>query len=83
MVIHSYLYYRLDESIISDDTWQKWANELVDLQKNHPECCTIGCFDVEFKDWTGATGMHLPATGDIRWKAEYLLRVYRGIVSTA
>ena len=33
MLVHSYLYYKLDNPIIDDDTWQKWANELAELQR--------------------------------------------------
>ena len=41
MLVHSYLYYRLDKPIISDDTWQKWANELAELQRENPFDCKI------------------------------------------
>ena len=57
MMVHSYLYYVLGVSIITDDQWQSWANELVVLQRDHPQ--PIGFFDDEFSDWTGDTGMHL------------------------
>lgn len=57
MMVHSYLYYVMDENVIDDDTWQRWADELVELQKQKK---VIGFYDKEFADWTGATGMHLP-----------------------
>ena len=60
MLVHSRIYYVLDENIVSDDTWQKWANELRDLQKQYPEYCKIGFFDKEFSDWNGDTGAMLP-----------------------
>lgn len=60
MLIHSYLYYVADDPIVSDDDWQKWANDLTDLQKKYPRESKIGFFDGEFSDWTGDTGMHLP-----------------------
>ena len=60
MLVHSRIYYILDENIVSDDTWQKWANELRDLQKQYPEYCKIGFFDKEFSDWNGDTGAMLP-----------------------
>ena len=71
MLIHSYLYYHLDTSIISDDQWQAWANELVDLQKQYPNECTY--YNKSFKDWDGSTGMHLPTDVWIRQKAQQLL----------
>lgn len=33
MLVHSYIYYKLNDNIISDSTWSKWAVELADLQK--------------------------------------------------
>ena len=58
MLVHSYIYYELDDNIVSDHKWQKWADELVKLQIEHP--ADIGFYDKEFKGWTGAGGSHLP-----------------------
>lgn len=60
MLIHSCLYYEMDDSIVSDHEWQMWADELEKLQSEHKDCCAIGFFDFEFRDWSGATGNHLP-----------------------
>ena len=60
MLIHSCLYYELNESIISDHQWQAWADELAELQREHPDKCFIGFYDEEFKDWDGSSGYHLP-----------------------
>lgn len=60
MLVHSYIYYVLDDNMISDDKWQQWANELRDLQKQYPEYCKIGFFDREFATWNGDTGAMLP-----------------------
>jgi len=57
MLLHSYLYYVIDDTIISDDKWQQWADELVELQKQKSD---IGFYDDAFRDWSGSTGMHLP-----------------------
>jgi hypothetical protein len=35
-LVHSFLYYVLDESIISDATYDKWCVELVELQRKYP-----------------------------------------------
>ena len=32
MLIHSCIYYEMNTNIVSDDTWQKWADELESLQ---------------------------------------------------
>ena len=70
MLIHSYLYYVADNPIIDDDTWQRWADELTELQKQK---MTIGFYDEAFADWSGATGMHLPTDGWVSAKAEKML----------
>jgi NAD-dependent DNA ligase len=60
MLIHSCIYYELNETVVDDHTWQRWADELEQLQKQNPELLVIDFFDHEFKDWDGATGAHLP-----------------------
>ncbi|QVW28579.1 putative DNA ligase [Erwinia phage pEa_SNUABM_8] len=59
MIIHSVIYYRMDDSIISDYTWQDWANELRDVQNRWPELKAMGYHDDLFEEWDGSTGMHL------------------------
>lgn len=60
MLVHSFLYYSLDDPIWTDDKWQQVADELTRLQEANPSCCKIGFYDKEFLGWTGDTGMHLP-----------------------
>lgn len=72
MLVHSYLYYTLDSPIISDDAWQKKAQQLVNLQKKFKK--HINFYDKEFKDWDGSTGMHLPADSWVVAKGNQLLR---------
>ncbi len=60
MLIHSCIYYELNDNIISDHQWQAWADELEQLQLKHPEHMNIGFYDWEFRNWDGATGNHLP-----------------------
>ena len=57
MLVHSYLYYVLDENVIDDAKWQQWADELSELQSQKK---VIGFYDEAFSDWSGATGSHLP-----------------------
>ena len=78
MLVHSYLYYRLDQPIIDDDTWQKWANELAELQRENPFDCNINFYDDSFKDWNGDTGFHLPLYDvKVSRKAEQILNIYK------
>lgn len=58
MLVHSFIYYDLDDSAVSDHQWQAWADELRELQSQFGE--VIGYYDEDFKGWTGDTGCHLP-----------------------
>lgn len=76
MLIHSCIYYELDDNIISDHKWQRWADELEVLQRENPDCCKLDFYDWNFKDWTGATGNHLPhrdpwVNAQARWLLNY------------
>lgn len=72
MLVHSYLYYHLDTPIVNDSTWQRWANELRDLQCEFGT--EFGFYDDAFSDWTGDTGMHLPRDSWVSGKAMQLYR---------
>ena len=58
MLIHSCIYYEMDDNIVDDHRWQQWADELVTMQMMHGH--EFGFYDAEFRDWSGATGCHLP-----------------------
>lgn len=60
MLVHSYIYYELNDNIISDSTWSKWAVELADLQNKYPEIAKTVEWSEAFKDWDGSTGAFLP-----------------------
>lgn len=76
VLVHSYLYYRLDTNIIDDATFDRWARELVRLQNEFPEEAAATVFADVFRDFEGSTGFHLPL-GDpsIAATAELLLRI--------
>ncbi len=77
MIVHSYIYYRMDENIISDDAWQNMANDLVEIQSMFPE--PIGFYDELFSDWDASTGSHLVYIDEDYWiaKARYLIRLFK------
>lgn len=75
MIVHSYIYYVMDSTLVSDHQWQAWANELTELQKQKKN---IGFYDKVFKDWDGSTGMHLHSEIKDDWvrqKAIYLMTI--------
>lgn len=75
MLVHSYLYYALDNPIVSDATWQRWANELAIMQRNHPNL-VLHFYDDDFKDWDGSTGYHLPQYPWVVDRGQHLLHLH-------
>jgi hypothetical protein len=77
MLVHSFIYYRLGTSIISDATFDRWAYELRDLQRSYPEIAAACPFAAEFAGWDGTTGFNLPLYGEwLERKAAQLLRYH-------
>lgn len=62
MLVHSCLYYHLNQNIISDKQWDAWARELRDLQNQYPEISKQVTLYEYFKDWDASTGAFLPIT---------------------
>lgn len=57
LLVHSIIYYRLNESLIPDKKWTEWALELEQLTKEYPQ----NAFLAEgFKDFDHSTGYNLP-----------------------
>ena len=73
--VHSVIYYHLDaEPLITDATFDKWSEELVKLNLEHPDLIKQGDKWELFEDWTGTTGMHLPVNDRVVSLANHLLR---------
>jgi hypothetical protein len=60
ILVHSVIYYRFNDSLISDQTWSKWAVELEALQKEYPEIAEMLPWSDEFRDFNHSTGYNLP-----------------------
>ena len=60
LLVHSIIYYRLDESIITDEEWARWALELEELTKEYPHIAQNAFLAKEFKDFDHSTGYNLP-----------------------
>ena len=73
MLLHSCIYYHLNDSVVSDHQWQAWANELAELQAASPAAVDIGFYDEHFATWDGSTGYHLPVDPGILDSAQRLL----------
>ena len=58
--IHSIIYYELNDNVVSDIQWAKWANQLVELQRKYPGLSkSLPHYDI-FKDFDPSTGYDLP-----------------------
>ena len=79
MLIHSCLYYELNDSVMSDNEWQRLADELTELQTKYPDECAMNFYDQWFENWDGSTGYHLPLRDPwVYGKAQYMSKLYKG-----
>lgn len=75
ILVHSAIYYNLNSNIITDETWSKWAMELVNLQHSHPDIAEKCVYHEAFRDFDGSTGFDLPLRDPwVMGRAERLLR---------
>ena len=51
ILVHSIIYYKMDDNLISDSTWSAWATELEELQKKYPDIAAKVPYAEEFKDF--------------------------------
>lgn len=79
MLVHSFLYYELDSPIISDHQWMEWAQELVALQKAHPDLVAKVVFADAFEGFDGSTGCDLPYNTEQIANIAYRLLEYEGM----
>ena len=75
LLVHSRIYYVLNNNIISDKQFDEFAKELVQLQKDYPQISKDVIFYDAFKNWDGTTGFDLPLEDPwVVQKANQLLR---------
>lgn len=78
MLVHSFLYYELGESVVSDYHFDMWAQELVVLQESYPHQSSQAPYHDEFKDFDGSSGFDLPYDRpEIQERAYRLLESHR------
>lgn len=75
LIVHSVIYYRMNDNIIDDSTWSEWAMELVELQHRYPEIAANCPFSDDFKGFDGSTGFNLPL--DDPWAVDLATRLVR------
>ena len=64
ILLHSYIYYKLYDSVIEDCIFDSYCQELVRINED------CGYYDEEFKDFDGSTGYHLPHDAEIEQMAK-------------
>lgn len=74
ILVHSCIYYKLHTNLVEDYQWDRWARELVELQKAYPHISEkVRLYDA-FADFDASTGFDLPI--DEEWvirKAKWLI----------
>lgn len=60
LLVHSIIYYRFNDNIISDSTWSKWALELEHLQEQYPDIAAVCPRAKDFELFDHSTGYDLP-----------------------
>jgi hypothetical protein len=61
VLVHSFLYYRMNTSIVSDTQYDGWARELAELQEKYPDIAAEVDYAEYFKDFgESVTGFDLP-----------------------
>jgi len=60
LLVHSFLYYQLNENIISDHVFDLWSKELAKAIIEHPDIFSKSVYAAEFKNFDGSSGYDLP-----------------------
>lgn len=60
LLVHSIIYYKLNDNLISDSQWTEWAVELEELQSKYPDIAAEGYHAKEFEKFDHSTGFNLP-----------------------
>lgn len=60
ILVHSVIYYKMNDNLISDTTWSVWATELEELQAKYPGIAAKVPYAKEFEGFDHSTGMNLP-----------------------
>ncbi|MCG0050749.1 DNA ligase LigA-related protein [Priestia aryabhattai] len=60
MLVHSFLYHQLNDSLIDDYTFDRWCKELVELQLKYSRESLQVVYANDFKDFDGSSGYNLP-----------------------
>ena len=69
VIVHSYIYYELDNNVLTDKEYDTMARELSRLREEHPDLWKNSYYYKQFgDDYNGATGFNLYHELDDRQK---------------
>lgn len=60
LLVHSCLYYRMNQNIVSDYDFDLWAKQLVEMMEQEPVIFSESVYYADFKTFDGSTGHDLP-----------------------
>lgn len=60
VLVHSFIYYQLNDSIIEDYTFDRWSKDIVMMRRQYPEEFAQTFYADAFKDFDGSSGYDLP-----------------------
>lgn len=77
ILVHSVIYYKMNDNLIADSTWSKWAVELADLQEKYPEIAKRAPYAEAFEDFDPSSGYNLPLDDPWAINKAHQLLAYR------
>ncbi len=75
ILVHSFMYYELDQSVLPDWKYDGNSKQLVELIKTAPDAFRQSRYYKYFYDFNGSTGYHL--TSRVKKDQELYKKVYR------
>ncbi|PDY93235.1 hypothetical protein CON09_08390 [Bacillus anthracis] len=77
ILVHSFLYYQLNENIISDSDFDKWSKELYEAMKENPDVAKRSVYYKDFLEFDGSSGYDLPyANPEVQHSGYRLLKIH-------
>lgn len=77
ILVHSFIYYQLNENIIDDHTYDLWCKELAKAIIDYPELFKQTTFYEGFKEFDGSSGYDLPFSNPDIQNVGYRLLNYK------
>ena len=60
ILVHSIIYYKLNDNLVTDNQWAAWALELENLQRDYPDIAEDCPYAEAFEGFEHSSGYSLP-----------------------